>query len=64
MYNVGIICDKMLVNMKFEFWDLVININLFVIECVNDYLFVNEGLNVNGCIVCVLLILGIVGNLG
>ncbi|RZH06838.1 3-oxoacyl-ACP reductase [Acinetobacter pittii] len=64
VHNAGITRDKTLANMKPELWDLVININLSAAERVNDYLLENDGLNVNGRIVCVSSISGIAGNLG
>ncbi|MCH4242839.1 3-oxoacyl-ACP reductase [Acinetobacter gerneri] len=64
VHNAGITRDKTLANMKPEFWDLVININLSAAERINDYLLNNQGLNANGRIVCVSSISGIAGNLG
>ena len=62
VHNAGITRDKTLANMKPEFWDLVININLSAAERINDYLLNNQGLNANGRIVCVSSISGIAGN--
>ncbi len=64
VHNAGITRDKTLANMKPEFWDLVININLSAAERINDYLLSNQGLNANGRIICVSSISGIAGNLG
>ncbi|MEN8280876.1 3-oxoacyl-ACP reductase [Acinetobacter gerneri] len=64
VHNAGITRDKTLANMKPEFWELVININLSAAERINDYLLNNQGLNANGRIVCVSSISGIAGNLG
>lgn len=64
VYNVGVIWDKMLGGMLFYMWEMVININLFVEECINDVLLELEIINFGGWIVCVFFMSGIVGNFG
>lgn len=64
VHNAGVTRDKTLANMKEQFWDMVININLSAAERINHYLLEHDALNEQGRIVCVSSISGIAGNLG
>lgn len=63
VHNAGVTRDKMLRNMKPEFWDMVLAINLGAILNINEGLL-QQGLAPNGRIVCISSIGGIGGNAG
>ncbi|MHA3048946.1 3-oxoacyl-ACP reductase [Acinetobacter sp. ANC 4641] len=64
VHNAGVTRDKTLANMKEQFWDMVININLSAAERINHYLLEHDAFNAHGRIICVSSISGIAGNLG
>jgi 3-oxoacyl-[acyl-carrier protein] reductase len=64
VHNAGITRDKTIANMKPDFWQLVVNVNLSTQERINDALVESGALKKNGRIVCVSSISGIAGNLG
>ena len=64
VHNAGITRDKTIANMKPDFWQLVVNVNLSTQERINDALVESGALKDGGRIVCVSSISGIAGNLG
>lgn len=62
--NVGIICDKLLVNMDDVCWDVVLVVNLFVLLWFIEGLVGNGSIGEGGWVIGLLLIVGIVGNCG
>ena len=64
VHNAGITRDKTIANMKPDFWQLVVNVNLSTQERINDALVESGALKKGGRIVCVSSISGIAGNLG
>ena len=64
VHNAGITRDKTIANMKPDFWQLVVNVNLSAQERINDALVESGALRTGGRIVCVSSISGIAGNLG
>ena len=64
VHNAGVTRDKTLANMKPQFWDMVININLMSIERINEHLLAKNVINGNGRILGVSSISGIAGNVG
>ena len=64
VHNAGITRDKTLGNMKADWWDMVIDINLSSEERINDELLERNLLRENGRIVCVSSMSGIAGNFG
>ena len=63
VHNAGITRDKLLRNMKPQFWDMVLDVNLGAIVRINEQLtqgVINDG----GRMVCVSSIGGIAGNAG
>ncbi|MTI14273.1 3-oxoacyl-ACP reductase [Sansalvadorimonas verongulae] len=64
VHNAGVTRDKTLGNMKAEWWDMVIDINLSSEERINDELLERGLLRENGRIVCVSSMSGIAGNFG
>ena len=64
VHNAGITRDKTIANMKPDFWQLVVNVNLSTQERINDALVESGALSDGGRIVCVSSISGIAGNLG
>ena len=64
VHNAGITRDKTLANMRAEFWNSVVDVNLSTQERINDALLAAGVLNKNGRIVCVSSISGIAGNVG
>lgn len=64
VHNAGITRDKTIANMKPDFWQLVVNVNLSAQERINDALVESGALKKGGRIVCVSSISGIAGNLG
>ncbi|OYU43210.1 MAG: 3-oxoacyl-ACP reductase [Burkholderiales bacterium PBB4] len=64
VHNAGITRDKTIANMKPDFWQLVVNVNLSTQERINDALVESGALTSGGRIVCVSSISGIAGNLG
>lgn len=64
VHNAGITRDKKIANMKTDFWNSVVDINLSTQERINDALLEAGALNKGGRIVCVSSMSGIAGNLG
>ncbi|CAM3693072.1 3-oxoacyl-ACP reductase [Parendozoicomonas haliclonae] len=64
VHNAGVTRDKTLGNMKADWWDMVIDINLSSEERINDELLARNLLRDNGRIVCVSSMSGIAGNFG
>lgn len=64
VHNAGITRDKTIANMKEQFWQMVVNVNLSTQERINDALVESGALKAGGRIVCVSSISGIAGNLG
>ena len=64
VHNAGITRDKTLANMPQQAWDVVLDINLSAIECINHHLLSHQGLNAQARIVCISSISGIAGNMG
>jgi 3-oxoacyl-[acyl-carrier protein] reductase len=64
VHNAGITRDKTIANMKEDFWQMVVNVNLSTQERINDALMESGALQTGGRIVCVSSISGIAGNLG
>ncbi|MGB1580610.1 MAG: SDR family oxidoreductase, partial [Nevskiales bacterium] len=64
VHNAGVTRDKTLANMKEQFWDMVLNINLASILRINEVLLGEKIVNKDGRIVCLSSIGGIAGNMG
>lgn len=64
VHNAGVTRDKTLANMKEQFWDMVLNINLAAILRINEVLIGQGIINDNGRVVCLSSIGGIAGNMG
>jgi len=64
VHNAGITRDKTIANMKVEFWQSVMNVNLSAQERINDALVEAGALTSGARIVCVSSISGIAGNVG
>ncbi|WP_281645586.1 3-oxoacyl-ACP reductase [Parendozoicomonas sp. Alg238-R29] len=64
VHNAGVTRDKTLGNMKADWWDMVIDINLSSEERINDELLERNLLRENGRIICVSSMSGIAGNFG
>ncbi len=64
VHNAGITRDKTIANMKQDFWQMVVNVNLSAQERINDALVAAGAIKTGGRIVCVSSISGIAGNLG
>lgn len=64
VHNAGITRDRTLANMKEQYWDLVININLSAIVAVDEVLVGERVLRDEGRIVCLSSISGVAGNFG
>ena len=63
VHNAGVTRDKLLVNMKPEFWDMALNINLAAAQRINRQL-IESGLNDGGRLVGVASMVGISGQRG
>lgn len=63
VHNAGITRDKLLRNMKPQFWDMVLNVNLNAILRINEKLL-DGTLRAGGRMVCISSIGGIAGNAG
>ena len=64
VHNAGITRDKTIANMKEQFWQTVIGVNLSAQERINDALLESGALAPGSRIVCVSSISGIAGNAG
>ncbi len=64
VHNAGVTRDKTLANMKEQFWDMVLNINLASILRINEVLLGEKIVNKGGRVVCLSSIGGIAGNMG
>ena len=64
VHNAGITRDKTIANMKEDFWQSVIDVNLSAQERINDALLAAAAIKPAGRIVCVSSISGIAGNVG
>ncbi len=64
VHNAGVTRDKTLANMKEQFWDLVLSINLGAILAIDEELLGSKVVRDNGRVVCLSSIGGIAGNMG
>ena len=64
VHNAGITRDRTIVNMKEDWWQMVVNVNLSAQERIDDALIESGALAPGGRIVCVSSISGIAGNMG
>lgn len=64
VHNAGITRDKTIANMKEQFWQQVVNINLTAQQHINEVLVESGALRNGGRIICVSSISGIGGNMG
>ncbi len=64
VHNAGITRDKTLANMKEQFWDLVLSINLGAIIAIDEVLLGQKVVRDEGRLVCLSSIGGIAGNMG
>ena len=64
VHNAGITRDKTIANMKEDWWQMVVNVNLSAQERINDALIESGALAPGSRIVCVSSISGIAGNMG
>jgi len=64
VHNAGITRDKTIANMKPDFWEMVVNVNLSTQERINEALVERGALQSGARIICVSSISGIAGNLG
>ncbi len=64
VHNAGVTRDKTLANMKEQFWDMVLSINLGAILAIDEELLGKKVINDHGRVVCLSSIGGIAGNMG
>lgn len=64
VHNAGVTRDKMLRNMKEDWWDSAVDINLGAVVRINDELLNSKTLRSGGRIVCLSSVSGIAGNRG
>lgn len=64
VHNAGVTRDRTLANMKPQYWDLVLNVNLAAIARITQRLVDDKLINSNGRIVCLSSTSGIAGNMG
>ena len=64
VHNAGVTRDKTLKNMKPEYWDQAVDINLGAVIRINDTLISSGALRDNARIVCLSSVSGIAGNRG
>lgn len=64
VHNAGVTRDKMLRNMKEDWWDAAVDINLGAVIRINDELLDSKTLRSGGRIVCLSSVSGIAGNRG
>lgn len=64
VHNAGVTRDRTLANMKPQYWDLVLNVNLAAIERVTSRLVEDKLIRSGGRIICLSSTSGIAGNMG
>ena len=64
VHNAGVTRDKTLANMRENFWDMVLSINLLAILAIDEVLWGEKVLNDGGNVICLSSIGGIAGNMG